>query len=245
MNPTVGAHRFEVQKQQIKFISKEIHYKKIEENLLQEDIQTRIEKIKNQIEINLCSFVPNAFWNRKKYKVSLPYADGFDESQIPIKVRPIQMNAQLLKYCKEEIKDSLDKNLIRKSQSPWSCVVFYVQKRSKIERGAPRVVINYKILNKVLKWIRYPILTERDLIRRLHNASIFSKFDMKSRFWQIQLHKKDKYKTAFTVPFGHYEWNVMHFGLKNAPAYPLFKTMDSNGELQKPYFKFKDSCTRR
>ena len=41
---------------------------------------------------------------------------------------------------------------------------------------------------------------------------------MKSGFWQIQIAEKDKYKTAFTVPFGHYEWNVMPFGLKNAPS---------------------------
>ena len=41
---------------------------------------------------------------------------------------------------------------------------------------------------------------------------------MKIGFWQIQIAEKDKYKTAFTVPFGHYEWNVMPFGLKNAPS---------------------------
>ena len=41
---------------------------------------------------------------------------------------------------------------------------------------------------------------------------------MKSRFWQIQIDEKDIYKTTFTVPFGHYEWNVMPFGLKNAPS---------------------------
>ena len=41
---------------------------------------------------------------------------------------------------------------------------------------------------------------------------------MKSEFWQIQIDEKDRYKTAFTVPFGHYEWNVMPFGLKNAPS---------------------------
>ncbi|KAL6314881.1 hypothetical protein AAG906_029098 [Vitis piasezkii] len=41
---------------------------------------------------------------------------------------------------------------------------------------------------------------------------------MKSRFGQIQVAEKDRYKIAFVVPFGHYEWNVMPFGLKNAPS---------------------------
>lgn len=27
-----------------------------------------------------------------------------------------------------------------------------------------------------------------------------------------------KYKAAFTIPFGHYEWNGLHFELKNAPS---------------------------
>ena len=40
---------------------------------------------------------------------------------------------------------------------------------------------------------------------------------MKSGFWQIQIAEQDRYKTTFTVPFGHYEWNVMPFGLKNTP----------------------------
>nr|KYP62718.1 polyprotein [Cajanus cajan] len=41
---------------------------------------------------------------------------------------------------------------------------------------------------------------------------------MKSEYWQIQIQEKERYKTAFTVPFGQYEWNVMPFGLKNAPS---------------------------
>ena len=124
------------------------------------------------------------------------------------------MNNDLLKNYKKEIEDLLIKGLIRKSKSPWSCVAFYVNK----ERGVLRLVINYKPLNKALQWIRYHILNKKDLLDKLHEATIFSKFDMKSGFWQIQIDEKDRYKTSFIVPFGHYEWNVIPFGLKNAPS---------------------------
>ena len=128
------------------------------------------------------------------------------------------MNFELLEHCKKEIQILLDKQLIRPSKSPWSCAAFYVNNAAEKERGVPRLVINYKPLNKVLRWIRYPIPNKRDLLNRLHMAKIFSNFDMKFGYWQIQIKENDRYKTAFTVPFGHYEWNVMPFGLKNAPS---------------------------
>ena len=59
-------------------------------------------------------------------------------------------------------------------------------------------------------------LIKKNLIQRIYNATIFSKFDMKSEFWKIQIKPEDRYKTTFIVPFGHYKWNVMPFGLNNA-----------------------------
>ena len=100
-----------------------------------------------------------------------------------------------------------------------SCLAFYVQKSVELERGTPRLVINYKPLNNVLEWIRYLIPNIKDLINQLSDAIIFSKFDFKSGFWQIQIHEENKYKTAFTTPFDHYEWNVMPFGLKKCPQW--------------------------
>jgi len=126
------------------------------------------------------------------------------------------MNFELLEHCKMEIQDLLDKKWIRPSKSPWSCAASYVNNATEKERGVPRLVINYKPLKKVLQWIRYPIPNKRDLLNRPHTAKIFSKFDMKLGFWQIQIKEEDRYKTALTVPFGHYEWNVMPFDLKNA-----------------------------
>jgi hypothetical protein len=121
------------------------------------------------------------------------------------------MSQETMEFCQNKIKDLLCKSIIRKSKSLWSCSAFYVQKNVELERGAPRLVINYKPLNKVLEWTK----NKRDLINRLSGSIIFSKFNMKSGFWQIQIHEKDKYKTAFVAPFEQYEGNVMPFGLKN------------------------------
>ncbi|XP_043812190.1 uncharacterized protein LOC110608268 isoform X1 [Manihot esculenta] len=205
-------------KNQIKFLKSDLHSIKIEEQLEKPIIQQQLKEIQEKFEKDLCSELPTAFWDRKQHIVTLPYEPSFNEQNIPTKARPIQMNQEMVEFCKKEIQDLLTKKLIRPSKSPWSCAAFYVMKNAEIERGAPRLVINYKPLNTALQWIRYPIPNKQDLLNRLYKAQIFSKFDMKSGFWQIQIAEQDKYKTAFTVPFGQYEWNIMPFGLKNAPS---------------------------
>jgi hypothetical protein len=188
--------------------------KKLQDPVLQKEIAN----FQNKIEQEICSDLPTAFWKRKQHIVDLPYEDTFSKTLIPIKARPIQMNTDLEQHCKLEIQDLESKGLIQKSKSPWSCATFYVNKNFEIERGTPILVINYKPLKFVLKWIRYLIPSKKDLLNKLHYAFIFSKFDMKLGFWQIQIDPKDHYKTAFTVPFGQHKWNVMPFGLKNAPS---------------------------
>jgi len=123
---------------------------------------------------------------------------------IPTKARPTQMNSDQVEHCKKEIQTLLDKKLIRPSKSPWNYAAFYVNNAAEKERGILCLVINYKLLNKVLQWIPYPFPNKRDLLN-LYEAKVFSKFDMKSGFWQIQIIEADHYKIEFTVPFGLYE----------------------------------------
>ena len=107
-----------------------------------------------------------------------------------------------------------------------------MSKHSKQIRGIPILVINYRPLSAVLADDTYPIPHKGSLIRRIAGAKIFSKFDMKSRFWQVAIKEEDRFKTAFSAPSGHYEWNVMPFGLKHAPS-KFQRVMD---EVFKPYF---------
>jgi hypothetical protein len=88
--------------------------------------------------------------------------------------------------------------------------LFMLTKILRLKEVHQRLVINYKPLNKALKWIRYPIPNKKEILQKLHSAFIFSKFDMKSRFWQIQIHPKDHYKIAFTVLFGQCIFKILH-----------------------------------
>ena len=59
---------------------------------------------------------------------------------------------------------------------------------------------------------------KNNLLGVVCGAKIFSKFDTISTLWKFQITEKDRYKTAFIVPFGHHKWNVMPCGLRNAPT---------------------------
>ncbi|XP_049372482.1 uncharacterized protein LOC125837389, partial [Solanum verrucosum] len=89
--------------------------------------------------IDICADHPSAFWNRKKHIITLPYEDDFSEENIPTKLRPCQMNTELVEFCKKEIDNLLQKGLIKPSKSPWSCIAFYVNNAAEKERGVPRM----------------------------------------------------------------------------------------------------------
>ena len=98
----------------------------------------------HQLHNEVCSDIPNAFWDRKKHIVFLPYESDFDEKLFPTKARSAQMKKDYLNFCKKKIHGLLEKKLIKKSSFAWSCTIFYVNKPAEQERWVPRLVINYK-----------------------------------------------------------------------------------------------------
>ena len=148
-----------------------LRYKKVKEQLTCKNIQVEIKKFEENLKQEVYSDLPTTFWHRKRHKVALLYVKDFLEKDIPTKARPIQMSQELMDFQKVEIKDLLKKGIIKKSRSPWSCPAFYVQKNVEIERGVPRLVNNYKPLNKVLEWVRYLIPNKKDLVNRFRAQS--------------------------------------------------------------------------
>ncbi|GMI78180.1 hypothetical protein HRI_001487300 [Hibiscus trionum] len=78
-----------------------------------------------------------------------------------------------------------------------------------------RFCIDYWKLKKLMIKNKYPFAKNDYLFR---GASVFSKIDLRSGFYQLKVKDVDGPKTAFRTRYVHYEFLVMPFGLTNAPA---------------------------
>ncbi|GJU99866.1 putative reverse transcriptase domain-containing protein [Tanacetum coccineum] len=94
-----------------------------------------------------------------------------------------------------------------------------------------KMCIDYRELNKLTIKNRYPLPRINDLFDQLQGSSVYSKIDLRSGYHQLRVRDEDIPKTAFRTRYGHYEFQVMSFGLTNAPA--VF--MDLMNRVCKPY----------
>ncbi|XP_024016295.1 uncharacterized protein LOC112089771 [Eutrema salsugineum] len=115
---------------------------------------------------------------------------------------------------KKQLEDLMDKGFIRPSSLPWRAPVLFVMKND----GSFRFCINYRRLNKVTIKNRYLLPQINELLDQLQGALWFSKIDLLTGYHQIRIAEEDIKKTAFRTHYEYYEFVVMPFGLKNAPA---------------------------
>ncbi|KAH9657966.1 hypothetical protein KPL70_023294 [Citrus sinensis] len=159
---------------------------------------------------------PHPLWKNPAHFVKLPFK--LNEDLNPTKATHPGMPPSELQLAQTECAELLAQGLIEPTTSPWACQAFYVNKRAETLRGKKRLVIDYQPLNQFLQDDKFPLPRKNSIFTYLQNARIFSKFDLKSGFWQLGIDPAERYKTAFCIPNAHYQWTVLPFGLKTAPS---------------------------
>ena len=133
----------------------------------------------------------------------------------PVSQKPYPIAMKHYQWVKEEINKLLEASVIRNSHSSWSAPITVVPKGD----GGKRLVIDYRALNKVTRKFVWPMPKVEDIFSQLNGAKYFSTLDLRAGYHHIGLTTDSIPKTAFTSPFGKYEYVKVPFGLAQALAY--------------------------
>lgn len=143
----------------------------------------------------------------------------YTTNNIPINTRQYRYPLVHKQEIDRQVKELLQGDIIEYSTSPYNSPLWIVPKKPD-SKGTPRwrMVIDYRALNEKTIGDAYPLPNINEILDQLGSAKYFSVFDLASGFHQIPMNPTDAPKTAFSTPYGHYQFKRMPFGLRNAPA---------------------------
>ncbi len=133
---------------------------------------------------------------------------------IPIQEKAYPIPFTIINEVKEEIKTLKEQGIIRNSDSKYSVPSFVLRKTN----GKIKLITNFISLNKKTVKEVYPFPSVEDQLHNLKGAEIFSQIDLDRGFYQIEINEEDRYKTGFVLPFGHFEYCRLPFGMANSPG---------------------------
>lgn len=136
------------------------------------------------------------------------------ETDKPVRIPVRRFHGPLAQEIEKECADLLESGIIQYSKSPYSAPVVPVRKPD----GSLRLCIDYRKLNNVTKGDSFPLPNLIDMIYNMHGNSLFTTIDLIKGYYQIGMDADSIEKTAFSTPFGQYEYTKMPFGVKNGPA---------------------------
>ena len=127
----------------------------------------------------------------------------------PVSQKPYPIARKHYQWVKDKIEELLTAKVIQGSQSSWSAPIIVVPKGD----GGKHLVIDYPALNNITRKFIWPMYKLQDIFSQLNGAKYFSTLDLCTGYHHIPFDESSIPKTAFTSPFGKYEYIKVPFGL--------------------------------
>ena len=137
-----------------------------------------------------------------------------ENSKQPLYEPIYSLGPMVLKTPKTYIKIYLANSFIWSLKSPANAPILFVCKLN----NSFRFYIDYRGLKNLTIKNRYPLLLIDKSLDWLERAKRFTQLDFTSVYHRMRIKKSDEWKTAFRTRYGHFKYQVMPFGLFNAPA---------------------------
>ncbi|KAJ8008876.1 hypothetical protein DPEC_G00082990 [Dallia pectoralis] len=131
-----------------------------------------------------------------------------------VKQQPRRMARDKQTAADQQVQQSLETGVARPSNSSWAAPIIMVKKKDE----TLRLCVDYRPLNERTIKDAYPLPRIQDTLDTLSTARYFSTLDLTSGYWQVEMTPRARKAAAFCTRKGLFEWNVMPFGLCNAPA---------------------------
>ena len=126
-----------------------------------------------------------------------------------IRIKQYPITYAMRDVVKEEIPKMLKADVIEKSDSPFSTPVVLVRKPD----GSARFCLDFRATNKRTVFDAEPMPLPEDIFAKLRGDKYYSKIDICKGFSQIPMSQRDKHKTAFCTPQGHFQLKKCHLDL--------------------------------
>ena len=132
----------------------------------------------------------------------------------PIRSKPYPIPYHMYPDLKQEIDEMLKLDVIEITDSPYCSPIIMLKKKD----NSYRTVADMRKINKVTLFDCEVIPDPKVIFAKVTESNYFSKVDCCKGFWQIPMNPEHKKYTAFSTPYGNFQFKRMPFGLINAGA---------------------------